>query len=70
MQKKLIKEAVKKLKRFGFTYVMEENISIDEVYKFYFKKILLQNLGKNKETDKAIHELLEKLQKLPEKAQN
>jgi hypothetical protein len=66
IQNKLIKQAVKKLKRFGFTNVTEENITIDDVYKLYFRKILLLNLGENKETDKVIHEMLDNIKGLME----
>ena len=64
IKNKLIKQAVKKLKRFGFTNVTEENITTDDVYKLYFRKMLLLNLGQNKETDKVIHELLGKIKEL------
>jgi hypothetical protein len=58
---KLIKQAVKKLKRFGFTNVTEENITTDDVYKFYFMRILRPHIGQNKETDQVIHDLFEKI---------
>lgn len=64
IKNKLLKQAVKKLKRFGFTNVTEENITTDDVYTLYFKKILLLNLGQSNETDKVIHELLEKIKEL------
>jgi hypothetical protein len=63
IKNKLIKQAVKKLRRFGFVNVAEENIATDDVYKLYFSKILLLRLGQNKETDKAVHELLGKTKK-------
>lgn len=66
IQNKLIKQAVKKLKMFGFTNVTKDNITTDDVYKLYFRKILLLNLGQNNDTDKVIHELLEKVKGLTE----
>lgn len=64
IQSKLLKQAVKKLKLFGFTNVTEENITTDDVYKLYLRKILMLNIGQNKETDKVIHELLGKIKGL------
>ncbi len=61
IKNKLIKQAVKKLKRFGFTNVTDENITTDDVYKLYFKKMMLLRIGENKETDKVINELIGKL---------
>ncbi len=66
IRNKLIKQAVKKLKRFGFVNVSPANIMLDDVYKFYFDKIIRANLGQNKETDNEIHELLEKIKILIE----
>jgi hypothetical protein len=66
IKNKLIKQAVKKLKRLGFINVTEENITTDDAYKLYFKKILLLHLGQNKETDNVIHELLERIKGLME----
>lgn len=55
----LIKQAVNKLRIFGFTNVNEENIATDEVYSFYFLKMLKEMFGENPERDLAINQLLQ-----------
>lgn len=55
----LIKQAVNRLKRFGFRNVNENNITTDEVYSFYFFKMLNEMLGESREKDEAIQQLLE-----------
>lgn len=55
----LIKQAVNRLKRFGFKNVNEGNITTDEVYSFYFFKMLKEMLGESQEKDEAIQQLLE-----------
>ncbi len=55
----LIKQAVNRLKRLGFRNVNENNITTDEVYSFYFFKMLKEMLGESQEKDEAIQQLLE-----------
>lgn len=59
IQLKLIQNAVNKLRNFGFANVNEENITTDEVYSFYFLKMLNEMSGENKETDSVINQLSE-----------
>lgn len=54
----LIKQAVIRLRNFGFIHVTEENITTDEVYSLYFFKILNDMLGEHAETDIVIRQLL------------
>jgi hypothetical protein len=61
IKNKFIKQAVKKLKRFGFVNVTPENIMQDEVYKFYFDKMLRINIGCNAAWDTIIKKLLKEL---------
>lgn len=55
---KLIDNGIKKLKRFGFTNVNKDNLLVDEVYVFYFKRFILIMKGENPKLDHAIDELL------------
>ena len=64
IQRRLTEQAVKKLRRFGFVNVTEENIITDDVYGLYFEKILLLNIGEDEETNKVIRNLLEKLKSI------
>ena len=57
----LIKSGVTKLKKFGFVNVNKTNITRDEVYSFYFSKILCNMLGSDSETDVAIAKLQESM---------
>lgn len=57
----LIKQGVAKLKKFGFVNVNKTNIITDEVYTFYFSKILHEMLGIDLEADVAINKLLESM---------
>lgn len=57
----LIKQGVSKLKKFGFVNVNKTNIVTDEVYTFYFSKILQEMLGVHSESDIAINKLLESM---------
>ncbi|MDO9185118.1 MAG: hypothetical protein Q7W13_03830 [Bacteroidia bacterium] len=57
----LIKQGVSKLKKFGFVNVNKTNIVTDEVYTFYFSKILQEMLGVHSEADIAINKLLESI---------
>lgn len=57
----LIKQGVSKLKKFGFVNVNKTNIVTDEVYTFYFSKILQEMLGIHSEADIAINILLESM---------
>lgn len=61
LKHKLIKHGVKKLKVFGFSNVTEENLMTDEVYRLYFERILLSNLGTRAELDEKINELLNQM---------
>lgn len=53
-----IKQIVSRLRKFGFVNVNKENIAIDEVYRFYFLKILNEKKGENKDLDIVINQLL------------
>lgn len=57
----LIKQGVTKLKKFGFVNVNKTNIVTDEVYTFYFSKILHEMLGVHLEADVVINQLLESI---------
>lgn len=57
----LIKQGVSKLKKFGFVNVNKTNIVTDEVYTFYFSKILQEMLGVHSEADIEINKLLESM---------
>jgi hypothetical protein len=59
LQTQLIRQAVSRLRKFGFTNVNEENIGLDEVYRFYFFKILTGMLGESAEKDTTIKQLVE-----------
>ena len=58
----LITLGVKKLKKFGYTHVNEQNILSDEVYRTFFERILKERLEKNQEEREDIGHLLEKIQ--------
>ena len=55
---RLIKQVVKRLRKFGFIHVNEENIATDEVYRIYLLKILNEMLGENSEDDLVINQML------------
>ncbi|WOK09161.1 hypothetical protein RT717_10990 [Imperialibacter roseus] len=57
----LVTLGVKKLRKFGYTHVNEQNILTDEVYRVFFEKILKERLEKNKEEQEDISHLLEKI---------
>lgn len=57
----LIKSGVAKLKKFGFVNVNKTNITKDEVYSFYFSKILCNMLGSDSVADDAITKLQESM---------
>ncbi|MES2284437.1 MAG: hypothetical protein V4547_02030 [Bacteroidota bacterium] len=57
----LIKQGVTKLKKFGFVNVNKTNITTDEVYTFYFSKIVQEMLGDHLEADVVINQLLESM---------
>lgn len=63
LKTELIKKAVSKLRKFGFTNVNEENITTDEVYSFYFFKMLKEWMGENQQKDTLIKQLLETMNK-------
>ena len=54
----LLKAGVKNLKEFGYSEVTTETILTDEVYKEFFKSMLEENLGKGKQVDEVINQLL------------
>jgi len=60
-EKNLIKQGVAKLKKYGFVNVTKTNIITDEVYTFYFSKILHDRLGVNLDADAMINQLLESI---------
>lgn len=64
----LIKTGVTKLKKFGFVNVNKTNITRDEVYSFYFSKILYSMLGNDSEADVAIGKLQESMNNLINKS--
>ncbi|HYV93964.1 MAG TPA: hypothetical protein VE978_19455 [Chitinophagales bacterium] len=57
----IIEQAVSKLKKFGFLHVNADNIMRDEVYRYYFEKILREEAWKNTERDAVIDELLREI---------
>lgn len=57
----LLKQGVAKLKKYGFVNVTKTNIITDEVYTFYFSKILHEMLGIHLGADIAINQLLESM---------
>jgi hypothetical protein len=57
---KILKDGVKKLKKFGFEDVNKNNILSDEVYFFFLTRFTNSLRGKNKRTDKVIDKLLNK----------
>lgn len=63
MEEKLIKIAVRNMKKFGYEHVDHENIFTDEVYKLFFKNMLKENLGMSKDIDASIQKLLSKISK-------
>ncbi len=54
----LLKAGVKNLKEFGYPEVATETILTDEVYKLFFKSMLEDNLGNDKQIDDVINQLL------------
>lgn len=57
----LITLGVKKIKKFGYIHVNEQNILSDEVYKVFFERILHERLKMNREEKQDIFRLLEKI---------
>lgn len=55
----LLKAGVKNLKEFGYPEVTTENILTDEIYKAFFKSMLEDNKGIDKQLDTVIEQLLE-----------
>ena len=58
LRKEIISNSVTRLNRLGFPHVNETNILKDEVYKSYFLRILLEQIGKNTELDPLIRNLI------------
>jgi SAM-dependent methyltransferase len=61
MQEKLIQQAVRSLKQFGFENANNQNILREGVYKIYFEKILRSKLGQAEFIDEAVNKLLKKI---------
>jgi hypothetical protein len=59
VKEKLLKAGVKNLKEFGYPEVTTENILTDEIYKAFFKSMLEDNKGIDKQLDTVIEQLLE-----------
>ena len=60
-RKHLLEGGVKNLREFGYPGVTVENILTVTVYKQFFKRMLEENLTKNKGADPAIQELLKEI---------
>jgi hypothetical protein len=57
----LLKAGVKNLKEFGYPEVTTETILTDKVYKEFFKSMLEDNKGNDKQVDEIIDQLLSEL---------
>jgi hypothetical protein len=60
---KLKLQAVQSLKRFGFVNVTTDNITSDEVYRFFFGRFLKSRKGASSVLDTKIEELLKAIAK-------
>lgn len=58
LRKQIISDSVKRLNRLGFKNANKLNIFEDDVYKVYFLRILLENLGRNTSHDPLIKEII------------
>lgn len=56
-KEKLIDIGIEKLKTFGFINVNRNNVFLDEVYIYHFKKLISIMLGQDENLDITIHEL-------------
>lgn len=56
-KEKLIELGIEKLKTFGFINVNRNNVFLDEVYIYHFKKFISIMLGQDEHLDTIIHEL-------------
>jgi len=54
----LLKAGVKNLREFGYDNVTTKTILTDEVYKEFFKSMLEDNKGYEKQVDEVINKLL------------
>ncbi len=63
IREQLINNGVKNLKEFGYPDCNSENIMEHMILKTFFISMLQENLGKNKEIDIVINELLKDLNK-------
>jgi hypothetical protein len=54
----ILNDSVEMMKKFGYTEVTTENIMAEEYYCGFFKYILKANLGKDKQADLVINEIL------------
>lgn len=62
-REKLVDIGIEKLKNFGFINVNKNNVFVDEVYKYHFKKFMSIMLGQNENLDIAIKELFSNIDK-------
>jgi len=54
IREKLVKDAVKDLRRWMFPKVNNENIFTDITYAYFFEKILEKQIGRNEQIDLVI----------------
>lgn len=59
----LLDIGIEKLRNFGFLHANKKNVFEDEVYKFYFKKIISSISGQSDDLDSAIKELFSSIDK-------
>lgn len=62
IEKSLKKIGVVKLKRYGFIHINKDNIINEEVYRYFFEKILKEEEFKNKGYDNVINKLLQEIE--------
>ena len=62
-REKLVDTGIEKLKNFGFINVNRDNVLVDEVYKYHFKKFLSIMLGQDENLDVAIKNLFSSIDK-------
>lgn len=61
LEEQLIELGVESLKEFGYPEVNEENIFKIKIYSLFFKDILKENIGVDKNIDDAINKLIERI---------
>lgn len=62
-EEKLIGIGIEKLKKFGFIHVNRNNVFLDEVYKYHFKKFISIMLDQDKNLDTTIQKLFSSIDK-------